>query len=774
MTLAEVRPTELSVELPPPHQRSWAGLIGLLQLLVTVGVFHLAVLERAQGSATLVALAFLFVVPGGLVLKALALRPERPAAHLVYAVGSSIASLLAVILAVRALAPALHLAHPLATQPMLLGLDAFMLLLTVIAAIRRQPLGVRIPRQIPSGAWLLGLPLLTAAGTEVLENQSTSWLVIVGLCASGAALLWSFFQVRKGQEGRVLIVLYCCALSMMWSFSLRSKGLYGFDVQQEYAAFRATAQTLAWNPVAGSSYQAMLSITALPTALWQLTGLSGEDSFKILFPALFALYPVGIFVLARRWLRPVTALLCTCLVFFTASMAAQMPALGRQEIGLILFMGLLLAAFEPAFPRRSAQTLALWLGLAMVVSHYSTTYVALGAFLATRIISLGQRVLRRRASYRAVLGLPLVLILIAFSAWWTVSFTKSDQNVTSFASTVSTNGAQVLPNSGQSLLVRWLAGNVTENVAPRVYFDDVQQSYAQTHPFLLPFMPSVQAEFPAKAESAPVVRPWQPGLALPRKVATTAVRQGTNVALAIGSIGMTVLLLRRRRIDPELSAMVLAMFAVTMAVRLSGSAAFAYNPERLAMQTGALLVVPLGLVAQSVRRRLHALYPARQRWGIKADTPQRAAGVITFALLAIVFIDASGLGARTDGGSPPGNLSTTGEYAERFHSNDQDVASADWIASVARPDLIVFADRYGALTVQTHQKSTKYGLFPDLTPGTLDQRGLVFESSSNIIDGRARGTTPDNLVSSTYQFPQAFLDKFKAVVFDTGWARVYS
>lgn len=774
MTLAEVRTTKLAVELSPPLQPSRHLLVGAAQLLIAVGGFHLAVLERSQGSATLIALGFLLTVPGVLVLKALALRPQRMSSHLVYAVGASIAAMLAVILAVRALAPVLHLAHPLATEPMLLGIDALMLLLAAIAAARGVPLGLSLPRRVPNGAWLLGLPLLTAAGTEVLENRSTSWLVIVGLCASGVALLWSFFQTRKGREDLVLMVLYCCALSMMWSFSLRSKGLYGFDVQQEYAAFRATAQTLSWNPVAGSSYQAMLSITALPTALWQLTGLSGEDSYKILFPALFSLYPVGIFVLSRRWLRPMTALVGTCLVFFTASMAAQMPALGRQEIGLILFVGMLLAAFDQGFPRRSAQVLALWLGLGMVVSHYSTTYVALGAFLLTRLISLGQRVLRRRASYRAVLGLPMVLALIAFSAWWTVSFTKSDQNVTSFASTVSSQGAQVLPNSGQSLLVRWLAGNVTEDVAPRVYFDDVEQSYAQTHPFLLPFMPSVQADFPAKAETAPTVRPWQPGLALPRKVATTAVRQGTNVALAIGSLGLTVLLLRRRRIDPELAAMALAMFTVTMAVRVSGSAAFAYNPERLAMQTGAVLVVPLGLVAQSARRRLNALYPAAKRWGIKHDTPNRAAGVIAFALLAIVYVDASGLGARTDGGSPPGNLSTTGEYAERFHSNDQDVASANWIAKVARPDLIVFADRYGALTVQTHQKSTRYGLFPDLTPGTLDQRGLVFASTSNILDGRARGTTPDNLVDSTYEFPTAFLDKYKALVFDTGSARVYS
>ena len=774
MTLAPVRPA-LHRAAPELTRRQWqrpSWLVDQAQLAAAVGLFHVAVRYRSQGSATLLALAFLLLVPGRIALRAMAVRPANAANELVLTVSASIGCLLATVLGVRAAAPTFHLVQPLATGPLLVGIDLLMLGLTIIAALRRQPIRVALPSRLPASSALLLIPVVAGFGTEILENRHSMGLLVTALLAGGCALVWAFFQARKGNQGRVLTVLFCVTLSLLWSYSLRSKGLYGFDVQEEFGAYQTTAHTLAWNPVSGSAYSAMLSITALPTMLWQLTGLSGMDSFKLLFPVLFSLYPLGIMLIARRWLRPVPALVCTCLLFLTANVAAQMPALGRQEVALLLFVGVLLAAFDPSLPRRAAQPLALFLGLAMVVSHYSTAYVALGAFFVTRVVSLLQRLFRQRAPYRAVIGLPVVLILIAWSAYWTVDLTKSGQNVGKFAGTVSANGAQVLPNSHQSLLIRWLAGNVTDNVAPQTYFDTIDANYATTHTWIRPYPKAVQAQFPAVASSAPVVRAWQPGSSMPWRTITTVLRQGTNLAIAVGALAMAFLI-RRRRLDPELSAMAMAMFVMSVVIRVSGSASFAYNPERFAMQSAAVLVVPLGLMAQLVRRRMASLHPFGRRLGVRADTPQRAAGVIAVGLLTVLFLDSSGLAARAIGGSPPGNLSTAGEYVERFHASSQDIAGARWLATLSEPNLLLYADRYGLLTVQSQQITHDAGLLPDIAPGTLDQRGLVFASTTNIIDGRARGTTPDDQMSSTYEFPRAFLDTEKAVIFDTGWTRIY-
>ncbi len=760
---------------PSPGATAWSAYGGLVQLVFAAGGFHAALLLRPNASATLVATAYVLLVPGAVALRALALAPRGAAALLIFCVGASLATLLAAALTVNTIGPAHGIAAPLATRPVAVALDGAVLLLAAVALCRRAANPLPVPRRVAPSSALLLVPLAVAGGTQLLESRGSSALVLAGLVAAGATLLWATAAARAGHEGNVLVAVYCVALALMWSFSLRSRGLYGFDIQQEFASFRTTGETLHWAPLANDPFSAMLSITALPTVLWQVTGLDPLAVFKVLFPALFALYPVAIYVLSRRWIRPTVALLTTCLLFLTGSVASQLPALARQEIGLLLFVTALLAAFDRSLPRRGAQLLVLLLGSGMVVSHYSTTYIALGSFLGARVVALVLRVLRRPAR-RPVISLPVVLALIAACALWTGPVTHSASNVTTFASDVTTHGAEILPHGGRSLLIRWLAGNVTAAATPRAYFDSVTQAYDEKYPWLAgyTFNPGVQAHFPAVASSPPALLPWQPGLAGPLGLAMTLLRQTVNLGIVLGSLGV-LLLLRRRRIDTEVASLVLALFAVTVLVRLSGSASFAYNPERLAMQTGALLVVPLGLLAQRARRLLERAAPGSgRRWGFRPDTPQRLAAVLVFAALTLVFLDASGLGARASGGSPPGNLSGTGEYAERFHSSDQDLAAARWMIERRRKDSIVFADRYGALMLQFSEGREHTGVFPDLTPGTLDTRAFVFASSSNIGNGRARGTTPDNQVSSTYVFPTTFLNTYKAVVFDTGSARVYS
>jgi uncharacterized membrane protein len=724
-------------------------------LPLAVLAFHLSVLFPQNGSATLLATLYLLFVPGTLLLRALGL--EKGGAILT--VGGSLSCLYAVILLVQ-LTP---VNHPLGTWPMVIGLDALTAVLLAVALIRKPSPAVVLPRRI-RGFWFLTLlPLATAAAVEILENGGSSTPVVICLALAGVVLFWALRQTFRDGEG-VQTAIYSVALTLMWTFSLRSAGFYGYDIQQEYATFTTTAEAMRWSPLNGDSYMAMLSINALPTALTQVTGLSGPTVYKLLFPMIFALYPVGIFVFARRWLSAPLALTASGLIFLTGSFASQMPALARQEIGLVLFVGLLLAAFPPADQkdhRRGWQVLAVVLGAGLIVSHYSTAYVALAAMALAQVFLMALRLIRGERLGGAVLTLPVVLLLIGICAGWTLGVTQSTKNLAILADDVSQDGAQVLPNHGGNIVQRWLNGNLTATVEPREYFDAAAEHYATEYPWLLSYQPSAQQRFPAIASSAPTVSAVLP-ISGARYAATTLVRQATNLAIAFGCLLMAWLAIRRRRVDPHLIALVLGVFVITVAIRLSASASSQYNPERLALQTGALLVVPLGLFTRELWTR------------VSRHVSRVPIGLVAAGALAVVFLDASGLGARLQGGSPPGNLSRSGEYAERFSATDQDLAAAQWLRSQRFPQSTVFADRYGALIVQANEGAEHRGLFADLTPGTLDARSFVYATSSNIVNGRARGMSADATLSSTYEFPTTFLDIYKPLVFDTGWARVYS
>ena len=62
--------------------------------------------------------------------------------------------------------------------------------------------------------------------------------------------------------------------------------------------------------------------------------------------------------------------------------------LARQEIAMVLFAALLAAMLDARIQRPSQWALVALLGLAMAVSHYSTTYVAItliGLMLAAAV-----------------------------------------------------------------------------------------------------------------------------------------------------------------------------------------------------------------------------------------------------------------------------------------------------------------------------------------------------------------------------------------------------
>ena len=97
------------------------------------------------------------------------------------------------------------------------------------------------------------------------------------------------------------------ALRLTWSDSLRGDPLYGFDIATEYQRLQQTVLTGMWHPAhPNDAYGAMLSLTVMPAELHALSGVPALLVFKVVYPVIYALFPVAIFglgrrVLSRRW-----------------------------------------------------------------------------------------------------------------------------------------------------------------------------------------------------------------------------------------------------------------------------------------------------------------------------------------------------------------------------------------------------------------------------------------------------------------------------------------
>ena len=405
------------------------AILALIALLVPV---------HASWAAQVLLVPLLIIGPGLIVLRALRVPGEAVVSFPIYLPCASLVVLLGSGLAVDLLGLLFGMSAPLRPAPVLVGLEV--VCAGLLASSWNCPSGVDIPwRSLPQPrklVWPFIFPLVAAAGALRLNNGHGSGLALLSLGACVVLLVATFVIAPRIGTGPLAVILYAAGLAMMWSFSLRSSLVYGFDIASEYRAMQHTVLTGIWHPAhPGDAYGALLSITILPSVLHSLSGVSGLVIFKVIYPAIGAMFPVAVFLIASRVLSRPWAFAAAAFIVTQASFFQQLPGLARQEIALLLFAAMIAVMLDTRPSRRSQCVLAGLFGLGMAVSHYSTTY------LAVAILGLALAAQFAVSRFREVPRLSWT-VLIAFGAAvagaviWYGPVTESSSNVSQFVAAV--------------------------------------------------------------------------------------------------------------------------------------------------------------------------------------------------------------------------------------------------------------------------------------------------------------------------------------------------
>lgn len=728
------------LEVPPhraPSRWPWAvGAVAGLDLLILAA--------PAGPLPRVLLLAVLIGLPGWLLLRWCGFRAGNVATQAVVTVAASLSILLLVGLAV-------DLVAPLRTVPLAVGLSLAVGVLALGAARVRDP--IPLPDWRSAGVALggLALPVLAVAGARALDNGAPPALAIVAALAAGAVLVGTVVLARRLGDGVVVFLLCCAAAALVLSFSTRGNYLVGYDVQQEFSAFSHVHAAARWVPTstgsADDAYRAMLSITVLPQLLVALCHVAPLTVFRVVLPLTLVLVPATVFGLCRGYASRRVAAAVAVLPVLLPQFVSELPAVTRQAVALGIFGGLLILVYEAGARSRTRTALACLLGTGVVLSHYTTSYLAvliLGAgWLATTLV----RLLRKGEGPCAVPWVAVVW-LVGACVVWNVVVTDSVTNVRQAASSTTTVASAPTGSAAQ----RWLNATVPSSLTPTQYEQLVTEEYKAQYPWMQQY-PAVQTDpYPLRAASAG--DPGRRGVPLLGKayaLANPAVSQLTIVAVVAG-VAMSLWLVRRRR-DRELELPLAA--AVTLAVtavgRVSGTAIASYNADRLYLQSMLLFGVPLALLA-SVGSR-----------------PRLKLAVFGGVVL-VMFLNCTGLSAYVTGRAPSTNLANTGEAAERYLYSDTDVVTARWLASTTPHGALIFTDRYGELPAWQGAGIDR-SLFTTLAPTAVDTRGYVFLTHVNVRDGRARGAVGTTV--DTMSTPTDFYDATKDLIYSTGATRVY-
>jgi uncharacterized membrane protein len=728
---------------------TYAALLALIALLIPL---------HRWWSVQILLVPMLLIIPGAILLRALRIPGQVVGSFPVYVPCASIVVLFGSGLVVDLLGPLIGVTEPLRTAPLLIGLEVtcFAMLAASVNAPPDVAIEWRSLLQPARLVWPFILPLLAAAGALRLNSDRGSGIAIIAVSALIVVLVGAAALSMRLDDKLLEIVLYAGGLALTWSDSLRGDPLYGFDIATEYQRLQETVTTGIWHTGhPNDAYGAMLSLTIMPAGLHALSGLPALLVFKVVYPAIYALFPVAIYGLGRRILSRRWAFVAG--VFTIGQYAfAELAGFARQEIALVLFGALIAAMLDTRIQRRSQWALIALLGLAVALSHYSTTYVAVTVI--GLVIPLQWALSWLRDIPRVTGAVAMAFgALFAGTVIWYGPVTHSDSHVLEVVQTVQSQGLDLLPNRvpGGGLISDYLQGNARTPIAAEQYAQLIQASYLVKFPFIKPLADASLPQY--RLHNSPVPEPsvkWHLGYSA-LNLSLLIIEQLANLLAALGALFM---ILRRNTpgITRQIGLLALAATLLLTVLRFSGTLAVTYGQERAQLQALVLLAVALCWTLQG----FSGVHKPRQTYVL----------TLAAACLATVLFNTTYLVSSVLGGETSVNLANSGPAFEYFYTTAPEIASAQWLGENVRPGQLVYSDEYGQVPLVA-VTGMQQGLFVDLTPLTLSQNAWVYASNANVVDRRAFALYNEHIAS--YVFPAGFLSANFNLVYTDGTSEVF-
>jgi uncharacterized membrane protein len=759
----------------------------LLVTLLAVAMPHQPVLLGAAGLVVLIA------VMGYATYCALPGPPRDPAVCAFLSACYGVVVLILIGLADNTVLPHLGVSHPLQQKPVLLTIEIVFLGLCRLGHARwefMRNFTARRARALPSRingrpALLLLLPAAAASGAVALDNGRGSAITVVMLISCLAVFGYLLVRSELISRSTILIAIYLIALSLLLMTSLRGRYTTGHDVQHEYYVFELAHAHWHWDiSQFRDPYNACLSITILPVMLAGIFHVSDVMVFKFLFQLIFALVPVGVYLISERLAGRRPALLAALVFVSFPTYFSDMPMLNRQEIAMFLLTGMMLL-FIDRWPgvRRIQQAPFLLLGVGVVLSHYSTSYLMVGQFgiavllLATRRLPAMTRSLFRlnpegrhrfgHISQVRLITVPVVVILAVFAFVWQSPLTHTGGNVTQIAGQVvkSVTGAENFDSRSGDLSASFFNGSVDPATQVQQYVDAARSGRVQG---LTYYPSSVVNKYPLaptddeRSALTPVGHVLN-SVGINTYSLNSALRGGSaklmQILVVLGLIG---LLLRRPRSwgvrwDPEYQMLCIGALGIVGAIVVLPFLSVDYGLLRAFQQTLVVLALPVVMGCAMVGSAV-------------GKTGRHVAAV---GLPVVFFVSSTGIAASITGGYLPQlHLANAGENYDAYYTQDAEVGIAQWLAGQL-PE----AQRFPANLQADYIASSRLAAlgYPgagelDISPELTQQNAFVFVSYSNVVLQRAYAEHPA-LIS--YAYPLAFLDQNKNRVADAGVSRVY-
>ncbi|WP_321422509.1 DUF2206 domain-containing protein [uncultured Methanobacterium sp.] len=359
------------------EMKKFLKVISILQLLF-LGLIAMDVLGlKIPVLRELIPLIYLLIVPGILIIRILRMHKLGSVQTLLFTVGLSITSLMLLGFLLNQVGPLIGIANPISLIPLITTISLFVIILSVICYQKDKDYAN--PDYINSNELLspptlavLLLPLLVIFGTYLMNSYGINILLVLFILI--LALIVILFAYDKIPRKLYPLIVFVMSVSILLHTSLISNYISGWDIQNEYYLANMVITNSHWVSEFNFVVNSMLSVTILPPILSIILKIDLNWIFKIIYPALYALVPLGLYNLFKKQTNYKIAFLSTFIFISFFAFYMEMISLARQEIGEIFLVLLLMVMISEEIDYLRRSILFIIFGVALALSHYGLAY----------------------------------------------------------------------------------------------------------------------------------------------------------------------------------------------------------------------------------------------------------------------------------------------------------------------------------------------------------------------------------------------------------------
>lgn len=429
------------------HPISWKSNY-LLSIILSINLIFLGILGldylgfQVFIFRQLFGLVYLTFVPGILILKILKIDKLGTIDFILYSVGISLSFIMFVGMFINIAYPYIGILNPISIIPLLLTFNLITFLLHFLCFQERNNFSINT-FNVPNYSFcnqvlfLFFILFLSIFGTYLFNYFQKNVLIIIMILLIALSVVW-IGSSNVVSKKLYPIAIFIFSTSLLLHNSLISSHLLGWDIHTEYYFANHVIQESFWDFRIPSNANSMLSITMIAPIYSILLDMDLIWVFKLIYPLIFSLVPVGLYNIFKDQTDEKVAFLSVFFFISLVTFYTEMNSLSRQQIAELYLVLILLVILNKNVGNLGSSFLLVLFSISLSVSHYGISYLFISWIVIIYTYFLKNS---KMSSHTTMISSNYTFLFIVFAIGWYLYTTDS-----SVFSAFTRNIAQIVYN----------------------------------------------------------------------------------------------------------------------------------------------------------------------------------------------------------------------------------------------------------------------------------------------------------------------------------------